>query len=328
VSILPASRLLRYACILVGCLAAGAAMADDLRVESSVSPMSCLVASSRTALKYPKAPESSDTTSIVRVRMEFTGKDSPPRATIFFNSADERFAGAVLDFVAAYRLPCLAEGKTVSATQEFRFRPNEIMAVREAYERLERIASCVSGQADLPNYPWASKFGIDPEGTVFAKVTFTRAHEAPKVDIVFDGGDRRLANAALPYLSNYRYVCESGEEFPLVMSQSVHFAIEGSRRRRLRDMELVTFLRFIDKAKAPPVFFDFTSMTCPFSVGFELRQPYLPNLVHEREPSDPNRREFVEWLRAVKLDLPEAISRRLIGDTTKIDIPCLVLDLR
>lgn len=303
-------------------------MADDLRVESSASPVSCLVTPNRTALQYPKQPEPADKTGIVRVRMTFTANDVSPQVEIFFNSAGEAFAAAVLDFVAGYRLPCLAPSKTVSATQEFTFHPNEVSTVREAYDRLEKMVACVTGRDDLPNYPDGNRIGGDPpEGTVFARLTFARADEAPKVDILFDGGEKRLGSSALAYLRGYRYVCGSGD-FPVVLSQSVRFELEGSRRPRLKDVDLGTFAQAIDKAQAPRARFDFTSMTCPFSVGFMLRQPYLENVVHESEPLDPNRREFVEWLRAVRLDLPESVSRRFTGDTMKITVPCVLLDWR
>ena len=314
--------------LVVGCLATSAAIADELRVESSASPMGCLVRPSRTDLKYPNPPASSAKTGIVRVRMTFGARDASPQSEIFFNSAGAEFAAAVLDFVAGYRLPCLAESTTASATQEFTFHPNEILAVREGYDRLEKMAACVTGREDLPNYPLASKFGTNPEGAVFAKLTFARANEPPKVDIVFDGGDKRLLSTALTYLSGYRYVCSAGQELPVVISQSVYFSLEGSARPRLKDVDLGTFLRAIDQAQAPRARFDFTSMTCPFSIGLVLRQPHLENVVRESEPVDPNRREFVEWLRTVKLELPESVSQRFMGDTMQIAVPCVVLDWR
>lgn len=315
--------------LVVGSFAMSVAAADDLAVESSVSPLTCLAKPRATSLTYPKRVERSAKTGIVRVRLTFATKDSPPQAEVFFNSAGEEFATAVLDFVAAYRLPCLGANNTVSATQEFRFEPDEILSVREAYDRLERDVACVSGRDDIPDYPYTRSFGRDlPEGTVLAKVSFASAHEPPKVDIVFDGGDQRLASTARTYFGGYRYVCDTTEGFPVVYSQSIKFALEGSARRKLKDVSLETFLGAIDKVQSPGARFDLSSMGCPFELEFELRQPYLENRVREGEPRNPNRREFVEWLRTVRLSLPESVSKRFIGDSMKIDVPCLVLDLR
>ena len=58
-----------------------------------------------------------------------------------------------------------------------------------------------------------------------------------------------------------------------------------------------------------------------------LLQPYAPNMVGEVGRSDPNRTEFIEWLKTLALDLPTRMRKHVIGDTITISVPCGLIDL-
>ena len=92
-------------------------------------------------------------------------------------------------------------------------------------------------------------------------------------------------------------------------------------------MLLATFVRALDKLEAEHVKFDFANTACPFDVRFVLRQPVLSNEVGEIERSDPNRREFIEWLKTVSLKIPERDRAQVLGDSMTLSVPCGVLDL-
>jgi len=72
--------------------------------------------------------------------------------------------------------------------------------------------------------------------------------------------------------------------------------------------------------------FDLTTMGCPFEVDVTAYKPYATNGVAEVGQRDPNRREFLEWLRAATFVFPPAAQRTAIGSSSRVTVPCALLD--
>jgi hypothetical protein len=68
-------------------------------------------------------------------------------------------------------------------------------------------------------------------------------------------------------------------------------------------------------------------MSCPFDVKVTLIEPFAENTITEEETRDPNRQEFLAWLRKLVFKYPAETERFLVGESTKVTVPCMVLDL-
>lgn len=318
----------------VGTATAADSLAGNLAAEPPPSALRCLVGGDRAALKYPEGLAEQRVGATLRVRLTFKSSDSAPDAEFFFDSAGDPFRAVVLKHVNGYRLPCLRSGAPpVAAIQEFAFLPGDGRKViwhplRDEQSTGDEVAiTCLTGGSRLPEYPRAGLFDKATKGNVIVRLVFNSAEEPPQVDIVFDGGSKRFAEAIRQYVSGYRLPCLTADKAPLKAQQLFRFAVDGDRPTLFKDSSLAAFVRAIDKPEAQHVRFDFTTMECPFEVRFQFRRPYLPNAVGEVEKSSPNRREFLEWLQGVDLAAPERIRREIIGESMTIVVPCMILDL-
>jgi hypothetical protein len=310
-----------------------AALADDPSFDSTPSALRCLVAPDRKeALRYPTGQVEQKNGGIVRVRLTFVSATDAPRVEVFYESAGTAFSDAVLDYVSKYRLPCLvAADAPLLATQEFAFDPGDGRKVMWADVRRDgpskaHFLECLKGNEGLPDYP-SGALGQTLEGVVFARFSFVDPASAPNVEILYDSDSSKLAGAVRQYLARLRLPCMKAGDPPVGAFQQFRFALEGNRHAVLRDAPLSDFVGALDKLESQHVRFDFTTMGCPFEVRFVLRQPYLDNEVGEVERHDPNRREFLEWLKRVDLKLSSRNHRLVIGDSMTITVPCVVLDL-
>lgn len=306
------------------------ALAEGPVLESSESALRCLVAPSADKLRYDKEAIKEKIGGLVRVRLTFEGPDAAPEVEITYTSVDDELVATVLDRVKSYRLPCLRSGDTpLVATQEFKFDPRDGRkvfwngVVTQQEDSQKKLLHCLTGAKNIVEYPLGAR-GV---GVVFANFTFTDPHLPPAVQIVFDGGNGAFAQAVREYSSSLRLPCMTQVDAPIKAFQQFRFLFEGSRLSRLEDTTVAAFVGAIEKPELQHVRFDFTTMSCPFEVLFILRQPYLPNDVGEVESPDPNRRDFVNWLRGVNLRLPERTLRQVLGDSMMITVPCAILDL-
>jgi hypothetical protein len=303
-----------------------------LSVVPGNSPLGCLTHKEGVQLPaYPEREALLKEGATVRIRLAFEQPDAAPRVDVFFNSGSDVFADLVKAHAKRYRLPCLiANGEPLLATQEFQFVPGDGRKVISGSIRDEARASefirCVSGAESRPNYPRPT-YGRPPEGTVIVQLTFVGATSVPKVDVLFDGGSKSLTSAVLAHVAGYRMPCLTAAEAPLKTRQKFSFRLEGASAYVLKDLSLKAFVGGLAELEKQSIRFDFSTMGCPFDVRFELLQPYAPNGVGELERADPNRREFLEWLKTVSLRLPRDAVPKVIGQTTTIAVPCGVLDL-
>lgn len=313
-------RCLVRALTLLACGVANQALAQPVvAAEPETSPLRCLVGPSAKRPSYPEGMAEQKTGGVFRVRLTFDRADEKPQVEWTYVSAGEPFQRAVLDWIAQYRLPCLdAAAGPVIAVQEFQFVPGDGRKVIDGKLRGSGplIPPCLVGAETLLDSPGES-------GTVVASATFVGPSGPPRVEINFQSGPR-LGRAVRQHMEAWRMPCLTRT---LTLQQTYNFRYEGERRSRFGDTTLQTFLASVLGIEKQHVRFDFSTMSCPFEVQFVFFQPFLPNGVGEIERTDPNRREFLEWLKGVELDLKPSLRKQMIGETMTISVPCGVVDL-
>jgi hypothetical protein len=295
------------------------------------SPVECLTTvGGTTAPVYPNDELGLKREAVVRVRLIFSGPDAAPKATVFHNLGSDAFSAAVLEHAARYRLPCMAAGAApVVATQEFRFTYDERKVF---YGGLRdepggtRAVACVTGGERRPEFP-RDLNGPPPQGNVVVKLRFTGASDEPTVTVLTDAGSRVLRRLVLDHVRRYRMPCLAPSDKPFEAMQTFFFRLEGDPQYTLRDLTLQQLVDGLDKPEQQRVRFDFSTMACPFEVRLGLYQPFASNSVGEVERSDPNRREFIEWLKGLALKLPDAAARHVVGQSMIVSVPCGMLDL-
>ena len=310
----------------------GAAQAGDgltwVPGESQLACLSRTDDSKRPA--YPEREQQLKDVGTVRVSLSFVRPDAPPKIETTYSAGGSAFVDAVTAYVKAYRLPCLAPGAApVIATQEFRFRPEDdrkvVFAGLRDHAKAPEALRCVTGLDKRPEYP-VSTLGETPQGTVLVALKFVDATSPPEPKVLYDGGSPRLASAVLATVGRYRMPCLTASDGPLTAMQTFAFVMEDSKRYALKDVGLQQFLAAVDGLEAARIRFDFATMGCPFELRIGLYQPHAANVVGELEQADPNRREFIEWLRGVSLKLPRDAARQVVGQSITVAVPCGVLE--
>lgn len=303
-----------------------------LEIESTPSMSKCATGTTA-ALAYPEGMAEKGFGATIRVRLSFHAPDKEPDAEVFYDTAAGPFRAAVLRHVSGYRMPCMSTGAPpVVVTREFQFVAGDGRKVHWAPLREDARPSrhgrlaCVTGAAAPPPYP-ASSIDQVTRGTVFVRFAFVSPDEPPDVRILFDGGSKRFAKLIESHVSGYRLPCMQAGEPPIWVEQQFQFRLDGDPGNLLRDAMLVDFLRAIKLPQVAGPRFDFQTMGCPFDVRFVLRRPYMSNAVGEVGKPDPNRREFVEWLRSVDFKLQGKQLDMAIGNQMTVSVPCSVLDL-
>jgi hypothetical protein len=276
----------------------------------------------------------------VRVRMAFDAPDKPPKSEFFFVNGRDAFSDEVLKRVERYRVPCLPadRAKSLVVTQEFYFDPRDGRPVIWNAPRADRpvgpLNKCYQeglGEVRYPGEAMSQRRGSStiPKGleygVVLALVELASASAPVQIKILHDAGSRLLGETVTEALLQARMRCDF---YPSRMVQEFHFQLEGTDRYGFKDMTLQAFLGVVADLDARKIRFDFTTMGCPFDVNLKLYQPHLPNSVGEVGKSDPNRADFLEWLSGLSLRLPPESAKQLVGATTRISVPCGLLDLR
>ena len=311
---------------LLSACAAQAQSGGALVALPDVSPTACVTTiTGATSPVYPKEQLALKQEAVVRVRLVFSEPGAAPKATVFHNLGPDAFSAAVLEHAASYRLPCMAAGAApVVATQEFRFTLDERKVfygeLRDEPGRT-RVIACVTGDQRRPEYP-RDLSGPAPQGNVVVKLRFSSASGEPAVTILTDAGSRVLRRVVLDHVRRYRMPCLAESGGPVDAMQTFFFRLEGEQQYTLRDLTLRQLVGGIDKPEQQHVRFDFSTMACPFDVRLDLYQPFAKNVVGEVERSDPNRREFIEWLKGLALKLPDAAARQVIGQSMTVSVPC------
>jgi hypothetical protein len=309
-----------------------AAQASSFEPLTTEQLSTCLV-QPQALPSYPTEERERKSGAHVRVLFTFVAPDAAPTVDIFFNSGSPAFAEAVKAHAIEYRLPCMPPGRApVKMTREFNFSVTMSRAVSGGPARMSDLdQTCISFGKGRPDYPksgpiWSQD--LVPQGTVLAEVSFAGVDLPPAVRILFDGGHPKLGRSVADHITaQYRMTCAPSLGFPLVGVQSFVFRIDGETQYRLKDVGLRSFVGALADLKPGGPIFDFHTMACPFEVELSHFRPYAGNAVYEVGAANPNRREFIEWLREARLNLPSDAAKQLVGAAIKISVPCGKLDL-
>ena len=318
--------------LMVASVAPGVLAQQQTLTESET--LACLtpVVAERGSPKYPEASFERRDGGKFAVTLEFTAPDRAPRLTFSGVTDIGELKDAVLDFVRAYRVPCLQPGQVATLNQEFVFVPTDDRRVRwhapvdDDDRRRERLQKCMkhTSPGSKPGYPvWALDKEI--QGSVLLRVSFDAADMPPSVAVLDNAGSDRLAAHATDFARGWRMPCHEGAS--VSVNQLYRFRIAGESHAVLRDLSLVTLLSGFKGIRQANVYFDFNEMGCPFDLRFALYQPHSPNRVGEVGDALPARRFFLDWLRRQSFDLPAKQRNAIQGQITTVNVPCTVLKL-
>lgn len=317
--------MIRWLAVLVVACSLGSGAGAAPQAEPDTNLIGCLKIPEG-KLGYPSGFEGAKVGGLFRLRLTFASTGAPT-AEVLYATAGEPFRSIVLDHVARYRLPCLADGeRPMVVSQEFQFLPDGRRIVESPLRvRSNERLACLTGADRVPDYPMLAERAGE-QGNVLAQLVFTSTG-APATRILYDGGRPRLAAAVREYLAGYRMPCWSPDDGVVRSRQSFGFFLRGGPKKVLKDSNLQQLLRAVADVDAQKVRFDLHTMGCPFEVRVEFWQPHASNVVHELASHDANRLEFLEWLRTLRLDLPQNVQAQITGDSMTVSVPCAVLDL-
>lgn len=336
------ATLRRLSCLVLGLgwVLAAQAQSGELQLEPRATALKCLTSAKPGVTKpvYPAELLAAKRAAVVRVQLHFAAADQDPRVEVVSNSGDDAFAQAVRAFVAMYRLPCLqASAEPISATQEFQFVPKTPAPIvfwspaRDDGSAASRAAEeeCRKSVVtpNFPEYPYnAMRRG--ETATVVTLLTFSRPEAPPDVAILYDGDSPAFSRAVREAVAGYRLPCASADREPVKATRVFEFRMEGGRSSALKsELTLAQFASLVKDLPSEHVRFDFATMNCPFDIKVGVFRPYMANKVGEIDETHASRREFLEWVRHVTLDIPPNAMKTLIGQEITVAVPCAVLDL-
>ena len=303
---------------------AAAAQESELEVQPNGESVTRCLTRGIDQPAYPAEGKEAD--AVIRVSLTFKGPDVPPDVEVTYDDGKPAFVAEVRRFLAGYRLPCLPAGQQVSARQEFQFlhqKPSVLHGdVRQSHAQLPQDCKAAIAKWDEPYFPSGAR-----SGNVLVRFTFRSAQAAPEVQVLYNGGNDRLARAVVMTASDFRLSC-AGLAFPFVASRIYAFKMDGDAMPVLKDkVTLAQLVGLVRPADREGVRFDFRTMRCPFRIEVAPRMPHVANRVRQlSEPSD-DRMEFIAWLRRVQFQIPSGTMATMFGSPTTVDVPCAVLDL-
>lgn len=324
--------LIYFALALVGAACDAAAQS----VAAAPSPaQQCLTRApgSGEDLLYPSDLLARKDSARFKVSLSFRGPDSAPRFTLLDDGRliDGGFVRAVQEYVAGYRVPCMAEGGPPTVLQqEYIFAPNDgrkVMAsapVDEQARLRQELAKCVRHQGgEAPRYPGGAR-ELEIQGKVFAELAFDGPASPPTVS-VHASSDSRLQAAALRHAQGMRMPCHPGDGRHATDLVYV-FKLIGDKRTLLKNVNVASIVKAA--ASFPrPAYFDWNTMGCPFDLQLTYFQPHRPNDVKQLETDRPERKAFMDWLGRLRLKLDDKTNTAVLGDTMTLSVPCGQLDL-
>ncbi len=241
-------------------------------------------------------------------------------------------ADAVKKYAQGLRVPCLAaNAPPVVMKVSYVFIPNDGRKVvssrpRDTADdaRLRQVDCVAHKDGDKqPQYPY-SALAAEVQGPVLVKMTFSAPDKPPVHEIVASVNSRHLRSAVMRYVEGLRMPCLTGA--PVAMSINFQFRLIGGTRTLINDMNLSTFLGFV-KQVPRGVYFDLTTMGCPFDLRVIYGMPHIYNHVGELEKSVPARRPFLDWLAGLEFALPEARNTQVLGQEFVLQVPCTIVNL-
>ena len=244
-------RLLAAVCLALG-LAGASHDAAAQSVAAAPSPaQQCLTrAPGRDeALLYPSELLARKDSARFKVSLTFRGPDSAPWFKVLDEAPlDDGFVRAVREYVAGYRVPCMADGDpAVVLQQEYVFAPNDgrkVMAsapVDEKARVTQELAKCVRHPAGkIPDYPGGAQL-LGSQGNVYVEVAFDGPDSPPAVR-VHASSDSRLQASVLRFVQGVRMPCHPGDGRHTA-DILYKFSIVAGDRTLLKDANVASLVR-------------------------------------------------------------------------------------
>ncbi len=182
----------------------------------------------------------------------------------------------------------------------------------------------IAGPSGIRPFPSGNR---TPAGNVVVRMKFVQSDAPPEVEVLYSARHHLLASTGASMALEYRMHCEKPLAAPVYATQTVRLRTADAQGAAVKDMAFVPFLQSLDRASLGKVKFDLNTMSCPFDVKVTLIEPFAENTIAEAEARDPNRQEFLSWMRKVVFKYPPQNERFLVGESTKVTVPCMVLDL-
>ena len=311
---------------------AGAALAQAPELQPSAAQQ-CLThtAGKDAQPDYPIAEFNQNIGGRVQVELVFSRPDRAPEVTILMQEASQNIVDAALEHLRGLRVPCLIVGSApVRLKQDFIFAID-----RRQVHWSDAVDSDLQGRAALPgcvthasgsirlDYPaWAQRRHL--QGRVLARARFINATDAPEIDVFARPYAQELADEVKRWLRGARLPCHEGT--PLAVLWTYEFVFEGDRYG-FKDLSFQQFLVRAKGIQSQAISFDTTTMGCPFDLRLQYRQPTMRNAVGELGPSNPARRPLLQWMAGTELELSGKSLDSVFGDSAKITVPCLKIDL-
>lgn len=313
----------------------GAAQAITVLPDESGQTIQCLTkAAGPLPVSEQQMRESrGDHATYLRVKLAFDRPDQAPKVEVLANTVNEVVHDEVLKYLASYRLPCLGV-RTVEAIQEFHFSPlgtAEGKPLRAAAMASDPVGNCLIMPKRNPDVPNLGSRYAGTVSKVFIEARFDGGGQiGPQTKIIYSDAPAALSDEVLAYLADYRMPCRRAGDKPFAFRQRFTFAYDETKPAHFKtsQLSLQQFLGSVQGWRERPAFFDLASMACPFQVEWTAMKPIETNEVRELGPSDPNRAEFLAWLRTMELKLNPKLTKQLLGETLVIDVPCGKLDLQ
>ncbi|MDC8770368.1 hypothetical protein [Roseateles albus] len=274
-----------------------------------------------------------DHATFLRVKLSFDRPDQAPKVEVLANTVNEAVHDEVLKYLASYRLPCLGS-QAVVAIQEFHFSPlgtAEGKPLRAAALTSDLVRNCLVMPKRNPDAPNLGPKYAGAIAKIFIQASFDGDGQVgPQTKIIYSDAPGALENEILAYLADYRMPCRNSGDKPFAFRQRFLFSYDGTKPAHFKtsELSLKQFLGSVQGWQERPAFFDFASMACPFQVEWTAMRPVESNGVRELGSSDPNRAEFLAWLRNMELTLNPKLTKQLLGETLVIDVPCGKIDLQ
>jgi len=327
-------RLAVAACALAGPV--GSAHADPAAELASSPAQRCLspAADERVKPVYPPKLYEMKLGASIDAEFEFTAPDRRPRVHIEGETRQD-FVDAIEDYAKQLRVPCMGKDDAfVHLRQSFVFTPNDgrkvawTTPVDTADAAREAQLKClVKPEASEIRYP-DRLVRQAREANVLVRVRFSEPAAPPTYEVVWDGGDRLFGEAVVAYVEKLRLPCLSGA--PIEENWEFYFRMDGGgnfKRHVLKDQPLQNFLGAVKPIKPGSVYFDTTTMKCPFDVRLRFRQPVESNKIEELEEDVPARHAFLDWLGEREVNLDRKAAGELYGQSMTIHVPCIKIDL-
>lgn len=287
-------------------------------------------------IDYPARDRQLETPGFLRVSLRFSAPDRRPEVSVLFRAASDEMLEEVQWHVRGYRLPCLPRGQSVTAVQEFQFRPRETAPITWTAPRAlpaasgtpatqQHLQSCIRTPKTQPDL-WGPARQKDVVN-VIVEMSFAEAEREPDLKVLYASASETQVQTVKDYARRYRLGCSPTAE-PFVIQQQFTYRPAHAEawvfKEALGLKDFLSHMKGIRQARAD---FDFKTMNCPFQVAWTLGKPAVDNRVGEVGAPDPNRTEFLAWLGALEIDLSGQPFEQVLGQTVLVNVPCGTLRL-